>query len=797
MSNRDMLGLKGLRVLEWTDPKTALCGKLLADMGAEVVLVEPPTGVALRMAPPCAQGSQESLLFWHTAANKRSLNLDLATDEGREVLLDLIKNVDIILDPFTPAERASLDLTENMLFATNPGLILASISGFGQSGPFCNYASSDIVGAAMSGLMSLTGKPDEEPLTPPALQPSQIASIWATLAIQGAVYRKLKTGQKARIDISLQEATFDVTEMAHSQYLANGIDVKRMGGDQPLTTPFRIYKTKDGFAFICAGGRQGWAGLVDWMSEYVNVPDDMRDPSMESVVERLKVRDKVNQIVGQFGMEVDNVELFVRGAGSGMPNAPLNTIPDMLEDEQLIFRKFFGTLSDPRDGYLSEDYPYALLPFRSVGEPFLRQSARPPSLGGHTDEVIKEWASPGRVWPDPVEPERKYPLQGVNVLDLCAAVAGPTMGKVLGDLGATLIKIETVTGDGSRSLVPFPKGREMDNAWSYSFHDLNRNKRSVTLNLKHPKAQQVALSLTEWTDIVLENFTTGTLSRLGIPYEVLSQVNPRVILGSITGYGQNGPRKSWPSMHPTVSALSGISGLFAYKGGDPQGFGNSYMDHISGYMGAIGVMDALLRREVNDAGDHVDIAMLESAVTTLGTQVLDWAVNGRVPQPEGNWAGALGALFQGCYQCGGHDKWIAVTAPDGDALSAIGQIVGQSVNATANDVERALIGWLRGLDPWVAFRKLQEAGIPAGVVSHGSDLADKDEQLRHRRIFARMPHPDGGEVPVAQCPIWIDGERLSVRSCVDSLGGYTEQALKGLVGLSDRDYEGLVADSAV
>ncbi len=788
-------GLDAVKVLEFPDPKTALCGKLLADMGADVVLIEPPGGASLRTVPPHAGHSGESLLFWYTNANKRSVVLDISQGQERQSFLGLVKDADVLLDPFKPGHLASLGLDDETLFGANPRLILASVTGFGLTGPFRDYASSDIVGTALGGLMGLTGDPSSEPLNPPALQGSQVTSLWATIAIQGAVFRRLKTGQGARLDISMQEAVFDMSETAHSYYLANGDIVKRMAGDHILTCPFRAFKAKDGYAFITAGGGNGWQALLDWMRS-VGVSESMLD-SMGDGTDRTERRAEVNAAVREFAQHVTRRELHEKGAEMGTPNAPVNSIPEVLQDEQLAFRQFFNSMPDPRDGTSGASHPYGTLPFRGRNGPWQREITAPPRAGQHTAEVLKNWPNKGRAWPEPTEPERVLPLGGVKVMDLCWNMAGPTMGRVLGDLGATMVKVEPPgTGDPSRGLVPF-RDRTPNRNGSYTFNDINRNKLSVTINMKHPKSQEVALKLARWADVVLENFTTGTMNRMNIPYQTLADANPRLILGSVTGYGQTGDRRSWPSMHPTVAAMGGLTGLFAYEGGEPQGFGNSYMDYVTGYVGAIGVLDGLLRRELTGDGDHVDISMLESAATLVGTQILDWAVNRHEPKGEGNRAGALGAVLQGCYRCAGDDQWIVVTAPDDRALDALGTVTGRPGSRSAAEAHEALASWALTRRPWDAFRELQEAGIAAGVVSQGPDLTEMDEHLRAREAIAQVPHPELGEIPTAQCPIVLDGKRLEVRFSADALSGHTEQVLCEELGMSQVAYRAFAEEGVV
>ena len=320
------MGLAGLRVLEFPDPKSALCGRLLADLGADVVLVEPPGGHDSRGIPPFAGDSAESLFFWFFNANKRSITLDLDDAADRERFLDLASRADVLLDPFAPGRLAKLGLDDKTLLERNRDLILISVTGFGQTGPYRDYATSDIVGWALGGLMGLTGDPDREPLTAPGMQAYQTTALWALMAILAAVYKRRRTGLGSRIDISVQEAIYDMSEAAHTFYLANGDVVKRNSGQHPLACPFMAYNAADGYAFVGLSTRQQWASLADWMRSDEMLPDAITGEDFATIPVRLAHRDEVNRAINAWASTLTKQDLFSGGAERGIPNAPLQLI---------------------------------------------------------------------------------------------------------------------------------------------------------------------------------------------------------------------------------------------------------------------------------------------------------------------------------------------------------------------------------------------------------------------------------------------------------------------------------------
>ncbi len=791
------MGLAGLRVLEFPDPKSALCGRLLADMGADVVLVEPPEGHESRKIPPFAGDSTESLFFWFFNANKRSITLDLKEPADRERFLDLASRADVVLESFAPGKLAALGLDDETILGRNPNLILTSVTGFGQTGPYRDYVTSDIVGWAVGGLMGLTGDPDREPLTAPAMQAYQTTALWATMAIQAAVYKRRRTGLGSRIDISVQEAIYDMSEAAHTFYLANGDVVKRNSGQHPLACPFMAYKAADGYAFVGLSTRQQWTSLADWMRSDGMLPDEVAGEDFATIPVRLAHRAEVNSAISNWASKLKKQDLFIGGAERVIPNAPLQLINQVYEDEQLRERDYFVSLPDPREDHAGESYLSPGLPYRTQAEPEFTAVKAPPRAGAHSAEVAKDWATPSPMPAPADDAPGETPLEGLNVVDMCWNMAGPMMGRILGDFGAAVVKIEPrEIGDPVRMIPPHPN-RETSVNGSYTYQDLNRDKLGMTLDTRKPQAQGLFLEMAKWADIVFENFTAGTMERMRLGYDLLSTENPRLILGSLCGYGQTGSRRTWPSYHPTSAALSGLFALFAYPGGPPIGFGHSHMDYMAGIFGAIGTLDALLRREDTGKGSHVDVSQLESGVILEGPQALDYVLNGVVAQPEGNQAGALGAALQGCYRVAGDDRWVVVTAPGDSELEALARVVGAKKGTTAAAVEDALRDWMSRQDAWDAFHSLQKAGVPAGVVSHGPDLLERDEQLKARGMMNTYQHPEIGDVPIVQPPVLFDGKRPPVRAAGPVLGQHTEQVLREQLGLSEEQYLEYVLEEVV
>jgi crotonobetainyl-CoA:carnitine CoA-transferase CaiB-like acyl-CoA transferase len=498
-------------------------------------------------------------------------------------------------------------------------------------------------------------------------------------------------------------------------------------------------------------------------------------------------------------------ELVMEGARRGIPNAPVNPIPALLEDAQLRERQFLVEVPDPRNGAVLRSPG---LPFRGADGPRRRRAGPAPRVGVDTEQVLREWrqGEGTRPHPSPLPlgegtpptAHSALPLAGVKILELAWQIAGPMVGRALGDLGADVIKVEARgVGDPLRGLPPF-QGGGVDYNRSGTFHDLNRNKRSLTLDLKHPRARAIIERLVRWADVMTENFTAETLDRLGFPYPVLREINPRLILTSVSGNGQTGPRRTWPCYHPTAAAFSGLTGLFAYPDGEPTGFGNSYLDYAPGLAGAIATIDALLRREQTGRGEHIDVSQIETGVYLIGAELFDRQVNGVQQRPVGNGAGALGALLQDVFACAGADAWLAVTVETERELDALGRLLNLPEGVrTVERAHAALTDWLGARDAWEAFYALQRERIAAGVVADGHDLLDLDPHLKERGMFVSPVHSEMGPAALPRFPVLVDGRPLPVWAPSPLVGEHTEEVLREVLGLSEEAIADLIVNEVV
>ena len=394
------------------------------------------------------------------------------------------------------------------------------------------------------------------------------------------------------------------------------------------------------------------------------------------------------------------------------------------------------------------------------------------------------------------------PLDDIKILDLTWVLAGPFASMILCDLGAEVIKVERPpNGDISRTTGPYQNG------WSGYFFSINRGKKSVAIDLQKPEGRELFLRMAEKVDVVVENFTPGTLDRLGIGWEQLSAQNPRLILASISGFGQTGPYRNRPALDIVVQAMGGVMSITGEPGGGPVRPGASYGDLVAGMFAAIGVLTAIHERGKSGKGQAVDISMLDCQVTMMENAIVRYFVTGEIPGPIGT-RHPSATPFQAFPTADGH----IVIALGFGVENQWGLLCAMLNTPELIDDERFNTGPRRTknhslLEPLLsaAFmrRTTQEwlddflaVGIPCGPVNKVPQLVD-DEQVRFRNMVQEVTHPVAGTIPIANTPVRMSRSETGIKGPPPSLGADTESVLAELLGLDSAEVARLESNDVV
>lgn len=372
--------LSGFRVLDLSSSMGAFCGKVLADLGMDVVKVEPPAGEDLRREPPFAGGRNHregSLRFAYFNSGKRGVTLDLSRQAGRDLLLGLVEKADVVVDSHDPGYLEGVGLGYGEMVARRPRLVLVSISGFGRDGPYRDYLAPDLVANAMGGLLFISGDPNLAPCVPPGGQSYVYTSLYAAFGALLALWQRETRGLGAHIDASVQ-ASMALHEHVAFTYSSEGRLMKRAGSQHQHVAPANLFPCKDGWISFFATQRH-WPIFLDMWEGH---PPELDDPELRINTKRRAAADWINPMVASFTSRYEKEELSLLLQKHGLPALPVNSPRDFMEDPHIVERGFFGTVSHPVLGAFSQP-----------GAPFLLDGARSgprpaPMLGQHNGEIL-------------------------------------------------------------------------------------------------------------------------------------------------------------------------------------------------------------------------------------------------------------------------------------------------------------------------------------------------------------------------------------------------------------------------
>lgn len=813
--------LADLRVLDLATAGAAYCGKLLADLGADVVKVEPPGG-----EPARRRVGFDRLDFAYANGNKRSIVLDLDRDADRASLRDLASNADLVIESHPVGFLDARGLAWADLAERHPGLVLTSISGFGQTGPWHGFRSNDLVASALGAAMISIGDPADPPVR---LASHQADIITATLAAGSslvALAHRDRTGRGQHVDVSSLESMAAITHIAGvGKWLEDGVVPKRVGTGLVASVPSGAYRCKDGLVYLMVNRPAHWEALAKWIhertgNEEVLLPD-FRGPSSN----RLPFRELLDLFISELTEQLTVAEAYHEGQRRHIAFTPVNTATRILADEHLAARGFFETL-ELEDGRRLRA-PGA--PYRLSRTPW--RIARPvPATGAHQREVfdaaernaarrdgssaVDGAASAMTHAIDASDPRdgdvSALPLAGLRVVEFGTGLAAPWIGRILAWGGADVIKIEShAHPDVPRLFVP-PRHPEQGTQPECSpwFTDWSAGKRFVALDLRKPEGAELARRIVDASDAVIANYSTGVLDKLGVGYVELAARNPRLVMLESNGYGESGPFAKYVTWGPNIEALSGLGSFSGFPHRDCTISHFAYPDPLSALHGLVALMAALRERARSGRGQVIHMSQFETAVAAIGPLLLESAETGREPPRLGN--GERDRAPYGCFPCRGDDRWCVIAIDDEDEWRRLCGLMGDpgwtresrfaSMSArveSSTELESKVADWTRDQDDYDLMDRCQRAGIAAGVVQSAEDLYRRDPQLAARRFFESIPHFKRGHVSASGIPLGLTATPGRTTHSGSSVGHDNEAVLREVAGLSPSEWEAGLRSGAI
>ncbi|MCM3925595.1 CoA transferase [Frankia sp. AiPs1] len=828
------LPLAGVRVLDLADGRCESTGRYLADLGAEVLRIEPPGGAAARRVGPFAEDGT-SLSFAVHSINKRGAVVDLTTAAGRELLGTLAATADILLHTARPDQQAALGLVPEGLLAVRPGLVVVSITDFGLTGPYRDWTGSADVHVAIGGLLSRSGLPGLPPLLPPAFLADECAAAQAAWAALVAYANRLDTGRGDVVDFSVLEAVAQVLDPGYgiSGSARAGATVRDLPRGRPDARHlYPIFPAADGWVRICLLAARQWQGMFRWLGE----PAQFAAAKYDNIVARFAAAGELYPLIGKLFAERTMETIVAEAIGFGVPAAALLDAASMVAGEHFRARGTFvpvevapGVTVPVADGLVELDGVRAGRrhgpPPLGECDPTVLATAAPtpgpgtgiPRLdtnslgGGHAP--APGWGT-GVSGPDAERVDDpagqvaapRHPFTGLRVLDLGVIVVGAELGRLFADHGAEVIKVENrAFPDGSRQN---RSGAQISESFAWG----HRNKSSLGLNLRDPRGRELFLRLAASADVVLSNFKPGTMESLGLGHAELARVNPGIIVADSSAFGSTGPWSRRLGYGPLVRATAGLSKLWRYPD-LPDGFCDAitiYPDHVAGRVSAVAVLALLLRRRRTGRGGTVSAAQIETIFYQMGAGLAEEYLRPGSVRAEGN--DRRGDAPRGLFACAGDDEWCVVDIGgdvSGDIDGAFGRladVVGEPrwrddprfATAAGRDAHRAEINaavgrWTATCTPAQAARRLQEHGVPAGQMLRVHELP-ADPQLAARRLLVEQDQP---QLPA---PLLTLGGEAHYRGVADPLTGpaplvaeHTRLLAERLLGRSPAEVDELVA----
>lgn len=394
-------------------------------------------------------------------------------------------------------------------------------------------------------------------------------------------------------------------------------------------------------------------------------------------------------------------------------------------------------------------------------------------------------------------------LEGIRVLDFTWVVAGPAATRVLADNGAEVIKVE-------RKASGFVIGTRHAGLMA----DLNRNKRSIAINMAEPAGVELAHRLVKVSDIVVDNFSARVMRQWGMDYPSLARIKPDIICMSMSGFGHSGPRSNHVSYGPTLQALSGFTTHMADDQGRPAGFGYSYADMAGGYSGALAALIALWHRRRTGEGQFIDLSQFEALASVIGPSMLEMTVNGQRQHAPGWHSQEAPAAPHGVYRCrpdgGDGDRWVAIAVRSHSDWRRFVSAIGSPQWASdprfhtmflrmqnRAPLDQHIEQWTSTQDAWDAMRILQKAGIAAAVVSNAEDLCARDPQLKARGFWPAVDLPDGSQTHFSSVPFRLSDTPGSVRHPAPEIDQDRDWVLSNVLGLDRAEREALLTAGAI
>ncbi len=755
----------------------AYASKLLADLGARVILVEPPNGSELRA---WAAGEKSWGGPWaHLSGGKQSAApSDPAA--ARRLLRGLSREADVVILDERSHWRTELP---NVL---PERVVTVELSPWGSDGLYADWRGSDIATWAMGGYMFFTGDPEGSPLMLPGGQSELHAGVHAAIAAMTAVRERRRSGHGQTVEISALESNLSAHAWLISSWIASGLPLNRV--------PHDFTKTRDGWALFMRAVPNPNIFLL------IGQPERMESVEITNIDEWRGQLAQLYEDVEAWAQDHDSVEVATLAQELRIACTPVLDAKGLDANIQLASRDWWEQGEDAEWDELRFPGPAFLM----SGTPAERQGSAP-ALGEHTDALEAEFAQVPVPPPPPAMATADLPLAGLRVVELTSNWAGPIVGRHLGDLGADVVKLEWAARPATRAL--FMPGPTQDpQKYPYDramyFNLLNRNKRDLVVDLSAAEGKQIFIELMREADVFVENNSARVMPNLGLDYETVREQNARIVYVSMSGFGATGPWRDWSAYGSNIEASSGLASVTGYDAEQVRRTPLFYADPVSGNHATVAILAALEHRDETGEGQYIDVALNEAGAAYFFESLMQYQTSGQVMRPNGNRDRRFAP--QGAYRAMGEDSWIALSAQTDADWSALCSIIGrtdllsdselstlQGRAERQDELDGAIEVWTSQHEQYEAVRELQQAGISAAPILANWQVLH-DPHIHARGFYQWLNHSVIGVYPYPSWPWQFSRTKPSIRRAAPRFAEHNSEVLAEL-GYDDEQIAELYA----
>jgi crotonobetainyl-CoA:carnitine CoA-transferase CaiB-like acyl-CoA transferase len=808
------------RILDLTTEKAFIAGRALADWGAEVIKIEPPGGDPARfrgLFPNDKVDPEKNLTWLAFNANKKSVTIDITTPQGKEIFLKLVKTADAVLESYAPGCLDKLGLGYKDLSAVNPGIVLTSITGFGQAGPYKDYKDPDIVVLALGGMVYTVGYDDRPPLATGYEHSHTLGAMNGACGTMIALIHRQHTGKGQHVDAITQQA-LDIVCSAEMEgpYAFFKQVVTRHGRARASVTlkdGSTFYNTllwpcKDGYIALNLLLNPTAAKNNSSMMEYLKKDGidtgvfaawDWNTKSWEHMTRA--DADKLMDSLGKFFLNHTKDELLQLAIENRFQLGPCNNAADILKHPQLAARDFWKEIDC--DGIGKLKFPGGAV---NSNEKYVGPRTRAPHVGEHNDEILKKLNSFIKK-PRPANVNNKKPFEGIKVIQLCWAGVGVYTCNYLSHYGATTIRVETSTRpDPVRLFAPYAptyKAGEPVGLERSAFYTITHTapEMGISLNFKTPEGIDIFKKLVAWADVVAEGFPAGVMDKQGLNYEGLKQINPNIIMFRTCGYGHTGPMAEQPGFGSILTAVTMMDNIVGWPDRPPVPPSTYYTDQLSPMYASLSIMAALDYKKRTGKGQYIDHSQIETGLNYMTPLILDYQVNHREFKPKGNKSDY--AAPHGIYRCLGEDRWAAISVTTDEEWKNFVKAIGTprwseakkyATSASrlkySDELDKLVESWTSNYPPEAVEEILQAAGVGAGTVSSSKDI-DEDPQMNYYNFYRELDHPFVGKLRYYHpAPIKLSAVETAVQRPL-LLGEHTDQICTKILFMTQGEVDAL------